>query len=102
MARVARALPPALKCIASTGIAVGTSTEVRYTEDVRYWEGPLSEVPLYRVLSIIDVLGYDGQNFSFPYCLSSPHSDSKAMYQHETCGYIGFCNGKGMVILTCS
>ena len=63
MARVARALPPALKCISSTGIAVGTSTEVRHTEDVRYWEGPLSEVPLYRVLSIIDVLGYDGQNF---------------------------------------
>ena len=35
------------KCIASTGIVVGTSTEVRYTENVRYWEGPLSEVPLY-------------------------------------------------------
>ena len=29
------------KCTASTEIAVGTSTEVRY------WEGPLSEVPLY-------------------------------------------------------
>ena len=35
------------KCIASTRIAVGTSTEVRHTEEVRYWEGPLSEVPLY-------------------------------------------------------
>ena len=35
------------KCNASTEIAVGTSTEVRYMEDVRYWEGPLSEVPLY-------------------------------------------------------
>ena len=35
------------ECIASTGIAVGTSTEVRYKEDVRYWKGPLSEVPLY-------------------------------------------------------
>ena len=35
------------KCIASTGIAVGTSTVVRYTVDVRYWECPLSEVPLY-------------------------------------------------------
>ena len=32
---------------ASTGIAVGTSTVVRYTVDVRYWECPLSEVPLY-------------------------------------------------------
>ena len=29
-----------------TGIAVGTSTVVRYTVDVRYWEYPLSEVPL--------------------------------------------------------
>ena len=28
-------------------IAVGTSTVVSYTEDVRYWEGPLSEVSLY-------------------------------------------------------
>ena len=35
------------KCIASTGIAVGTSTVVRYMQDVSYWEGPLSEVPLY-------------------------------------------------------
>ena len=36
----------------STGIAVGTSTGVRYTEKVRYWEGPLSEVPLYTVHKI--------------------------------------------------
>ena len=35
----------------STGIAVGTSTEVHYTEEVRYWEGPLSEVPLYLCFS---------------------------------------------------
>ena len=35
------------KCTASTGRAVGTSTVVRYSEEVRYWEGPLSEVPLY-------------------------------------------------------
>ena len=35
------------KCTASTGIAVGTSTVARYSEEVRYWEGPLSEVPLY-------------------------------------------------------
>ena len=35
------------KCTASTGIAVGASTVVRYSEEVRYWEGPLSEVPLY-------------------------------------------------------
>ena len=37
------------KCTASTGIAVGTSTVVRYSGEVRYWEGPLSEVPLYTV-----------------------------------------------------
>ena len=34
------------KCTASTGMAVGTSMVVRYSEEVRYWEGPLSEVPL--------------------------------------------------------
>ena len=38
-----------IKCTASTGIAVGTSTVVRYSEEVRYWEGPLSEVPLYYI-----------------------------------------------------
>ena len=41
------------KYIASTGIAVGTSTEVHYTEEVRYWEGPLLEVPLYSVCNIL-------------------------------------------------
>ena len=35
------------RCTVSTGIAVGTSPAVRYSEEVRYWEGPLSEVPLY-------------------------------------------------------
>ena len=34
------------KCNASTGIAVGTSTVVRYSEEVHYWEGPLSEISL--------------------------------------------------------
>ena len=34
------------KFIACTGIAVGTSTVVLYTVDVRYLECPLSEVPL--------------------------------------------------------
>ena len=38
------------KCIASRGIAVGTSAVVRYSGDVRYWECPLSEVPLYCIL----------------------------------------------------
>ena len=31
----------AVKCIESTGTAVGASTVVRYTVDVRYWECPL-------------------------------------------------------------
>ena len=35
------------KCIASMGIAVGTSTVVCYTVCVRYWECPLSDVPLF-------------------------------------------------------
>ena len=38
------------KCIASRGIAVGTSAVVRYSGDVRYWECPLSEVPLYIII----------------------------------------------------
>ena len=28
------------------------STEIRYTEEVHYWEGPLSEVPLYTQSSL--------------------------------------------------
>ena len=45
-----------IKCTASTGIAVGTSTLVRYSEEVRYWEGPLSEVPLYSLfLSFLEL-----------------------------------------------
>ena len=35
------------KCIESTKITVGTSTVVHYTVDVRYWECPLTEFPLY-------------------------------------------------------
>ena len=41
-----------IKCTASTGIAVGTSTVVSYSEEVRYWEGPLSEVPLCTVYTV--------------------------------------------------
>ena len=36
------------KCIVSSGIPVGTSTVVHCTEEVQYWEGSLSEVPLYK------------------------------------------------------
>ena len=39
------------KCIASTGIAVGTFTVVCYSEEVRYWKGLLSEVQLYSPIS---------------------------------------------------
>ena len=35
------------KCIESRGIAVGASTVVRYTIDVRYWECLLTKFPLY-------------------------------------------------------
>ena len=50
------------KCTASTGTAVGTSTVVRYSEEVRYWEGPLSEVPLYtgNIRASVDALCRDG------------------------------------------
>ena len=37
------------KCIASMDIAVGTFTVVCYMEEVRYWEGLLSEVPASKV-----------------------------------------------------
>ena len=43
---------PLFGSITSTGIAVGTSTVVRYTEEVRYWEGLLSEVPLYAISKV--------------------------------------------------
>ena len=36
-------------------VNVGTSTVGRYLEEVRYWEGPLSEVPLYDVTAIASV-----------------------------------------------
>ena len=38
------------KCIESTGIAVGASTAVRYTVDIRYWECLLMDVPLYYII----------------------------------------------------
>ena len=57
-----------------------------------------------KVLPIIGVLGYDGQNSLFS---SSPpsHSDLTPITQKRshisTCGYVGFRNGKRLVILTC-
>ena len=53
-----------------------------------------------KVLPIIDVLGYDGQNSSF----SSSHSDSIPITQEgslKLCGYVGFRNWMRLVILTC-
>ena len=60
-----------------------------------------------KVLPMIDVLGYDGQNSSFSSFSSSPPSRSdltpitqkEAIYQ--LCEYVGFCNGKRLVILKC-
>ena len=34
------------------GVAIGASSVVRYKVDVRYWECPLSEVPLYVAMAI--------------------------------------------------
>ena len=59
-----------------------------------------------KVLPIIDILGYDGQNSSFS-SSSSPPSDSTPITQKgshinmKLCGYVGFCNAKRLVILTC-
>ena len=59
-----------------------------------------------KVLPIIDVLGYDGQNSSFS--SSSPYSDSTPITQKrkpyiimKLCEYVGFCNAKRLVILIC-
>ena len=61
-----------------------------------------------KVLPIIDVLGYDGQNSSFSYPLPPPRSDSTPITQKgshiinmKLCGFIHFCNDKRLVILTC-
>ena len=62
-----------------------------------------------KVLPIIDVLGCDGQNSSFSSSPpSSSRSDSTPITQKgshyinmKLCGYVGFCNGKRLVILTC-
>ena len=56
---------PLFGSIASTGIAVGTSTVVRYSGDVRYWECPLSEVPLY-----ISVFGIYWNEYTHCACMS--------------------------------
>ena len=58
-----------------------------------------------KVLPIIDVLGYDGQNSSFssplPYSDSTPITQKRKPYINmKLCGYVGFCNAKGLVILT--
>ena len=44
------------KSIESTGIAVGTSTVVHYTIDVRYWECPLTDYILYIYNYIIMII----------------------------------------------
>ena len=59
-----------------------------------------------KVLPIIDVLGYDGQNSSFSsspsHSDSTPHNSKRKSYINmKLCGYVGFCNAKRLVILTC-
>ena len=50
------------RCIAFTGIAVGTSMVVCYTEEVIYWEGPLLEIPLYICIYTVKSLLADTPN----------------------------------------
>ena len=64
-----------------------------------------------KVLPIIDVLGYDGQNSSFsssppppppPYSDSTPITQKKKPYiTMKLWECVGFCNAKRLVILTC-
>ena len=63
-----------------------------------------------KVLPIIDVLGYDGQNSSFFFFSSfssssfrfdTHNSKTKSYINMKLCGYVGFHNAKRLVILTC-
>ena len=61
-----------------------------------------------KVLPIIDVLGYDGQNSSFssssppPYSNFDTHNSKRKPYINmKLCGYVGFRCAKRLVILTC-
>ena len=59
-------------------IAVGTSTVVCYTEVVRYWDGPLSEVPLYTMRcglrSSLGTHAYQGlQRLVWSVCVNTSH-----------------------------
>ena len=70
------------KCTASTGIAVGTSTVARYSEEVRYWEGPLSEVPLYMHSLIYLEIWFSTTNL---YCINMckfTDTDTSYFYSH--------------------
>ena len=51
-----------------------------------------------KVLPIIDVLGYDGQNFSFSSSSFTHNSSRKPYINMKLCGYVGFRNGKRLVI----
>ena len=56
------------------------------------------------VLSIIDVLDYDGQNssiFFFSFRFNTHNSKRKAYINMKLCEYIGFRNRKRLVILKC-
>ena len=56
-----------------------------------------------KVLPIIDVLGYDGQNSSFSssFRFNTHNSKKKPYINMKLCDYVGFRNGKRLVVLTC-
>ena len=53
-------------------------------------------------LPIIDVLGYDGQNYSPPCSDLTPITQKGSHISTRNCGYVDFRNTKRLVILTCS
>ena len=63
-------------------------------------------IGMVKVLPIIDVLGYDGQNssfffFFFSFRFDTHNSKNKPYVNMKLCGYVGFHNAKRLVILTC-
>ena len=57
-----------------------------------------------KVLPIIDVFRYDGQNSSFFFSLfrfNTHNSKRKPYITIKRCEYVDFCNAKRLVILTC-
>ena len=66
--------------------------------------GSALHIGMAKILSIIDVLGYDGQNSSFSsppfYSDSIPITQKRNRINMKLCGYVSFHNVKRLVILT--